>query len=378
MRLGDSIRVTLFGESHGRCVGALVEGIPAGTEIDLDALREDIERRRPGRKGLSARSESDDCEILSGVHEGKATGWPILLLTWNSDARSNDYGFLPYQPRPGHADMTEQVRSGGTADLRGGGSQSARLTYGLVSASSQLRGLLAEAGWRVDAHLHSVGEEIAAPLFGLDRESESVSVSGDGSTLKGDSDMARLNCRDEEAASRFSSLIESVRLDQDSIGSSVECIIEGLPIGLGEPWFDGLEPALARGMMAIPGSRAVEFSRGIKASRMRGSEHNDAWHLAGLIPTLEGAETAQADGALGGRSTGAPMRIIVHFKPPSSISREQSTLHLPSGEQRSLKVPGRHDPVLGPRAVPVVEAIARLVLADLGMIGGYLSSAETE
>lgn len=368
MRLGDSVRVTLFGESHGRCVGALVEGIPAGTEFDLDALREDVERRRPGRKGLSARSESDDCEILSGVHEGKATGWPILLLTWNSDARSKDYGFLPDQPRPGHADMTEQFRSGGAADLRGGGSQSARLTYGLVSASSQLRGLLAEAGWRVDAHLHSVGEEIAAPLFVLDRDS----------ALDGVSDMARLNCRDEEAASRFSSLIESVRLDQDSIGSSVECIIEGLPIGLGEPWFDGLEPALARGMMAIPGARAVEFSRGTKASRMRGSEHNDAWHLDGSNPTLEGADAAQADGALGGRSTGAPMRIIVHFKPPSSIAREQSTLHLPSGEQRSLKVPGRHDPVLGPRAVPVVEAIARLVLADLGVIGGYLASAEKE
>lgn len=368
MRLGDSVSVTLFGESHGRCVGALVEGIPAGTEIDLDALRIDIERRRPGRKGLSARSETDSCEILSGVHEGRATGWPILLLTWNSDVRSKDYGFLPDQPRPGHADMTEQVRSGGAADLRGGGSQSARLTYGLVSAASQLRSLIDSAGWRVNAHLHSVGDEIADPLFGLDRTLD----------LPEDSEMARLNCRDQQAASRFANLIESVRLDQDSIGSSVECIIEGLPLGLGEPWFDGLEPALARGMMAIPGARAVEFSRGIKASRMRGSEHNDAWHLDGEQPSLEGSAEAQADGALGGRSTGAPMRIIVHFKPPSSISREQSTLHLPSGEQRPLKVHGRHDPVLGPRAVPVVEAIARLVVADLGSIGGYLVSSDEE
>ncbi len=368
MRLGESVSVTLFGESHGRCVGALVEGIPAGTEIDIDALQADIERRRPGRKGLSARSESDACEILSGVHEGRATGWPILLLTWNSDARSKDYGFLPDQPRPGHADMTEQVRSGGAADLRGGGSQSARLTYGLVSASSQLRGLLRDAGWRVDAHLHSVGELTAPPLFGLDRDGE----------LPKDSNMARLNCRDEAASESFSELIESVRMAQDSIGSSVECIIEGLPIGLGEPWFDGLEPALARGMMAIPGARAVEFSRGILASRMRGSEHNDAWHLDGTNPALVGAEEARADGALGGRSTGAPMRIIVHFKPPSSIAREQSTLHLPSGEQRSLKIPGRHDPVLGPRAVPVVEAIARLVVADLGKIGGFLKSNESE
>lgn len=368
MRLGDSVRVTLFGESHGRGVGALVEGIPAGTEIDIDVLRDDIERRKPGRKGLSARAESDECEIISGVHEGKATGWPILLLTWNSDARSKDYNFLPDQPRPGHADLTEQIRSGGASDLRGGGSQSARLTYGLVSAASQLRGLLSEAGWRVEAHLHSVGDLVAAPLFGLDRDS----------VLPEDSTMARLNCRDEDTSEMFSSLIEEIRLDQDSIGSSVECIIEGLPLGLGEPWFDGLEPALARGMMAIPGARAVEFSRGTEASRMRGSEHNDAWHLNGDQPVLSGAEDASADGALGGRSTGAPMRIIVHFKPPSSIAREQSTLHLPSGDQRPLKVPGRHDPVLGPRAVPVVESIARLVLADLGMIGGYLGVEQSE
>ena len=362
MRLGDSVRVTLFGESHGRCVGALVEGIPSGTEIDLDALNEDIARRKPGRKGLSRRTESDECEILTGVHEGKATGWPILLLTWNSDAKSKDYGFLPDQPRPGHADLPEMVRSQGAADLRGGGSQSARLTYGLVTAASQLRGLLNQAGWHVDAHLHSVGELQARPLFELDIDSESPD----------DSTMARLNCRDPKAAESFSNFIEEVRMDQDSIGSSIECIIEGLPIGVGEPWFDGLEPALARGMMAIPGARAVEFSRGVQASRMRGSEHNDSWYLEGDEPELEGSESAQADGALGGRSTGSPIRVVVHFKPPSSISREQSTLHLPSGEQRPLQVGGRHDPVLGPRAVPVVEAIARLVVADLGVMGGFL------
>ena len=186
MSLGDALRVTLFGESHGLCVGALVEGIPAGTRIDIDALQDDIERRRPGRKGLSARAESDECEILSGVHEGLATGWPILLLTRNSDVRSSDYSFLPDHPRPGHADLPEMVRSGGAADLRGGGSQSARLTYGLVTAGSQLRGLLDAAGWRVDAHLHSVGEIVAEPLFGLDRDT----------ALAEGSLMLRLNCRD--------------------------------------------------------------------------------------------------------------------------------------------------------------------------------------
>ena len=170
MRFGDNLRVTLFGESHGLCVGALVEGMPPGTEIDETELSEAILRRRAGRKGLSARSEGDDCEVMTGVYEGKATGWPILLLTRNSDVRSSDYSFLPDHPRPGHADMVEDVRSEGANDPRGGGSQSARLTFGLVAAGSQMKVLMDEAGWSCSAHLHSVGEVCARPLFELDRD----------------------------------------------------------------------------------------------------------------------------------------------------------------------------------------------------------------
>jgi chorismate synthase len=183
--------------------------------------------------------------------------------------------------------------------------------------------------------------------------------------------MSRLNCRDPDSVSKISELLDSVRKDLDSIGSTVELLIEGLPIGVGEPWFDGIEPALARGLMAIPGARAVEFSHGFATSKMRGSENNDAWYLENGEPILEGSESGNADGALGGRSTSAPIRVVVHFKPPSSLAREQSTLHLPSGEKKPLKVHGRHDPVLGPRAVPVVEAVAILVISDLGLIGGY-------
>ena len=250
MTLGDNLRVTLFGESHGACVGALVEGIPAGTEIDESELSNAILRRRPGRKKLSSRSESDDCEILSGVYEGKATGWPILLLTRNSDVRSSDYSFLPDHPRPGHADMVEEIRSNGANDPRGGGSQSARLTFGLVAAGSQAKVLLEGAGWTCSAHLHSLGEVRARPLFELDRNGQ----------LDLSTDMGRLNCRDPEAAVRMSDQLDSVRKERDSGGASVELLIEGLPIGVGEPWFDGIEPALARGLMAIPGARAVEFS----------------------------------------------------------------------------------------------------------------------
>ncbi len=366
MTLGDRLRVTLFGESHGTCVGALVEGVPPGTLIDPATLASYLALRKPGRRGLTTRSELDDCDILSGIYEGKATGWPILMMARNSDARSSDYEFLPDHPRPGHSDMVETIRSGGTNDPRGGGSQSARLTLGLVAAGSQVRSMLDSAGWSCNAHLHRIGEIATSPLFELDLNTP----------LDPDSDMGRLNCRDPEAASLISDYLDSIRRDGDSIGSVVELLIEGLPVGVGEPWFDGIEPALARGLMAIPGARAVEFSHGFESSRMRGSEHNDAWLPGGESPIPTGSDTGDADGALGGRSTGAPIRVRVHFKPPSSIPREQFTLHLPSNEVRALKVGGRHDPVIGPRAVPVVEAVAMLVVCDLGMVGGFLGDQD--
>ena len=207
MKLGENLKVTLFGESHGACVGALVEGIPAGTPIDEAELNRAIANRRPGRKGMSARSESDQCEVLSGVYDGKATGWPILMLTRNSDAKPSDYSFLPDQPRPGHADMVESIRSNGSNDPRGGGSQSARLTYGLVTAGSQVKFLLDQAGWHCNAHLHSVGDIVARPLFELEK----------GAEMKPSSDMVRLNCKDPEAAREMSERIQnlvSVKMDR--------------------------------------------------------------------------------------------------------------------------------------------------------------------
>ncbi len=363
MGLGDQLKVTLFGESHGKCVGALVEGIPPGTEIDLQSLYDDLSRRRPGRRGLSSRLELDECEILSGVYEGKATGWPLLMLARNSDVRSSDYAFLPDHPRPGHADMVEGIRSAGSSDPRGGGSQSARLTLGLVSAGSQARTILENVGWSCTAHLSRVGEISARPLIELVNSDRIDDV---------ESEMSRLNCRDPEAAPRMADMIRRIRREKDSIGSVVELLIQGLPIGVGEPWFDGIEPSLARGLMAIPGARAIEFSNGFESSKMRGSENNDMWVPGPEFPQLEGADTGDADGALGGRSTGSPIRVLVHFKPPSSLPREQFTLHLPSNETKPLKVGGRHDPVIGPRAAPVVEAVAMLVITDLGLMGGFL------
>ena len=340
MSLGDSVRVTLFGESHGTAVGAFLEVVPPGIPINVETLIEDLQRRRPGRRLLSARAEPDDCEILSGVYEGQTTGYPILLLVRNQDAKSRDYGFLPNQPRPGHADLPEATRTGGAADPRGGGTHSGRLTLGLVAAGSMVREALGDV--TVDAHCSQIGPISAE----FEREPE-----GEACTI--------LNCNDVEAAESMLNLVKSLRKEGDSIGSTVEARVSNLPLGVGEPWFEGLEPALARGLMAIPGARGVEFGRGRESVTMHGSEHNDAWGPE-QIPIGN-----DADGALGGMATGAPLRIRVHFKPPSSISVPQMTLHIPSGEMRELQIGGRHDPVLAPRATPVVEAVCRLIIADL-------------
>ena len=364
MGLGDNLRITLFGESHGPAVGALVEGIPTGTPIDVETLMADLSRRKPGRRLLSARAEDDEVEILSGVHEGHATGWPILLVARNQDARTRDYAFLPDHPRPGHADLPESERSDGKADLRGGGTHSGRLTLGIVAGSAIVRPLLDSAGIEVTAHVTAIGEAKAAPLTELLANPSGFHSLANLDDLEEAHPCRLLNCLDEDAAAKMLNVVFELRSQGDSIGSTVEAVITGLPLGLGEPWFEGIEPALARALMAIPAARAVEFGRGTNAATMRGSEHNDPWVKsegdAIAVPSGDGA-----DGALGGLATGAPLRVRVHFKPPSSISIPQETLNVSSGEMETLVIGGRHDPTIGPRAAPVVEGMCRLVVSDL-------------
>ena len=325
MSLGDNMVVTLFGESHGPAVGALIEGMPPNIELDAEQLVADMIARRPGSGLASKRKETDEVEILSGVHSGKSTGMPILLLIKNREVRSKDYSFLPYQPRPGHVDHPINVKTEGAADLRGGGSFSARLTAGLVAAASLSRNLLPPE-WKIEAKVGALGG------------------------LEGDAGIE---------------LAEQARKDGDSLGSRVDLVISGLPVGFGEPWFEGIEPALARALMAIPAARAVEFGRGVNAGEMRGSQHNDKWGKD--MSLSEGA-----DGALGGMASGAPIHVRITFKPPSGISKPQETFNQVTEMMEELAIKGRHDPVIAPRARPVVEAVARLVIADLGIQGGYI------
>ena len=349
MRLGETLSLVIFGESHATGVGVLIEGLQPGIPIDMKSIEQDLERRKPGRKGLSQRSESDVPRVLSGIHEGRSTGWPLVLFAENSDVRSSDYDFLPDHPRPGHADLVEQIRTDGNADPRGGGSHSGRLTWGLVAAGSVASPILDSAGCSVYSHMAALGEDEAGDL--ADYLSSEMSEN-----------MSRLNCMDPVAADRFVDRIKVLRREKDSLGSRVDVIVRGLSIGVGDPWFEGIEPTLSKGLFGIPAVRAVEFGYGTKASLMRGSEHNSVWQQGENESPIQ---SEGGDGAIGGISTGSDLRISVHFKPPSSIPMAQNTLHIPSGELRPLSVGGRHDPVLAPRATPVVQGVVRFLIADL-------------
>ena len=366
MNLGEVLRVELWGTSHGPAVGARITGLPAGLPVDEARLAADMARRRPGGRHASARREPDEVELGDGIEVGRTTGATVEIELANTDVHSSDYDFLPDHPRPGHADLPQHVRSEGVADLRGGGVHSGRLTAPLVAAGSLVRPLLDHWGIAVVGQLAGVGRVDAAPLHS---RLTAALWADDGLAPAGAEGLPTF---DAQAESEMVAALAAARRDQDGLGSRVEAAILGLPLGLGEPWFDGLEPALGRALLAIPAARAVGFGRGAAAAHMRSSEHNDPWALHDGTPRPVG-ETA--DGALGGLASGAPLLIDVVFKPPSSIGRSQTTLHVPSGEQRPLSVRGRHDPVIGPRALPVVAALCRLVIADLGLRMGLTAPA---
>ncbi len=355
MRLGESLRVTLRGSSHGPFVGALVEGMPKGLIVDDAEINAAMALRKTGGAFSSKRKEPDIVEWKTGVEDGKTTGEGIEVFIANSDVRTKDYGFLPDHPRPGHQDMVMMIRTKGEADLRGGGTSSARMTAPLVAIAAVMRPWLKSRGIVVEAHLGAIGNVEAQPMNRCPERWANETC-------------RELRCRDPEASEKMAQLVNKTRRSLDSIGSRVDLQIEGLPLGLGEPWFDGLEPALARAMMAIPAARGVEFGHGFGVQTMQGSEHNSPWGGTSEDPILLGE---RPDGALAGLSTGSPIYVRTAFKPPSSIPQSQTTLNIKNNQQEPLVVKGRHDPVLGPRAVAVVEAMALLVVSDLMLRGGF-------
>jgi len=357
MTLGEHLQLTLFGTSHGPEVGAIVEGLPSGIVIDKDAIQNAMDKRKPGGKYSSKRKENDNVEILSGVENGKTNGQPCKLRIANNDVKSSDYSFLPHHPRPGHGDLLMHKKTEGKADFRGGGTSSARLTAPIVAVAAILAPLIDEIGVKIEAHVSSIGTINAQDIQSCPDDWQNE-------------DCINLRCKDPVAAKLMAEYLTTLRGELDSVGSKVELCISGLPLGLGEPWFDGIEPALARAMMAIPAARGVEFGRGFNAAKMLGSQHNDAWGGTATEPKLKGESP---DGAIAGLASGAPLKINIAFKPPSSIAKPQLTLNLESGIEENLVVKGRHDPVIGPRAVAVVEAMAKFIICDLLIRGGFLN-----
>ena len=346
---GKEFSVTVFGESHGPAVAALIDGCPAGLSLSADEIQRELDRRIPPDVTLvSSRRERDEIQILSGVFEGFTTGAPIALLTENRDVQSHDYEKLKAVLRPGHADYPSRVKFGDFNDLRGGGRASGRMTTSFIMAGAVAKKLLQVIGVRIFAHtvqIHDVKVDRKLSYDAIKRDAYTNSV----------------RCADPATAERMAEAILRARAEGDSVGGIVECIAEGIPPGIGEPFFDNLDGDLAKIAFSIPAVRAFEVGLGMKSSAVKGSENNDPYAVVnGNIITL----TNNTGGILGGISNGMPIVVRLAFKPPSSIPKDQKTVDLRAMTDTTVQVTGRHDPCIVPKAVPVVEAAVAVVLAD--------------
>ncbi len=347
---GRLFRITTFGESHGKALGAIVEGCPAGLEIDEEKIRLEMQRRKPGQSKITTqRKEEDEIEILSGVFEGKATGTPIGIVIKNADQKSKDYSHIADKFRPSHADYT-YFEKYGIRDYRGGGRSSARETAARVAGGAIAKQFLATKGIQIQAYVSQVGDltlQKPYPLLNLDLAEDNI-----------------VRCPDPEMADQMIALIDSVRLERDTIGGVVSCVIKNCPPGLGEPVFDRLHAELGKAMLSINAVKGFEYGSGFEGVKMRGSQHNDAIvNEAGKIHTT----TNHSGGIQGGISNGEDIYFRVAFKPVATIMQDQESVN-EAGEAVTVSGKGRHDPCVVPRAVPIVEAMAALVLADFLLI----------
>ncbi len=369
---GQLFRITTFGESHGTAIGCVVDGCPAGLAFDLAFIQQELDRRRPGQSSIvTQRKESDTVQVLSGVFEGRTTGAPIALLIPNEDQRSRDYDHLATAYRPSHADFTWQTKFG-HRDYRGGGRSSARETAARVAAGAIAKLLLRTQGIEIQSFVSQVGH------LELKRDYSTLDLSL--------SETNEVRCPDPVMAAKMINLIKKIRKEGDTIGGVVTGVVKGCPVGLGQPVFDKLQADLGKAMLSINAAKGFEYGSGFAGVKMRGSEHNDLFsapqlpHAGGSITNQnmgEGPETRtvrssagsgatltnHSGGIQGGISNGMDIYFRVAFKPVATIMREQETINM-EGETVAIKGKGRHDPCVVPRAVPIVEAMAALVLAD--------------
>jgi chorismate synthase len=354
--IGTLYKVSTFGESHGKAVGAIVDGCPANLELSEDDIQPQLTRRRPGQSDMTTpRDEADKVIILSGVENGKTLGTPIGLMVNNKDQRPHDYGEMSNVPRPSHADFTYQMKYGNRASS-GGGRSSARETISRVAAGAIAeKWLFEQFGTRIISWVSSVGEIDARDMSteGLTREQIDSSI---------------IRCPDEAAAKKMIELVKSTRDRKDSVGGILTCVASNIPVGLGEPVFERMEAKLGQAMLSIPATKGFELGSGFAGARMFGSQHNDPFELK--ADGRLGTSTNFSGGVQGGISNGEPLVFRIAFKPPATIGMAQNTSTF-EGESTVLEAKGRHDPCVVPRAVPIVETMAALVLMDFVLRQAY-------
>ena len=352
---GDNLKLSIFGQSHGNAIGMTLDGIPAGLPVDLEELQKFLNRRAPGQNDFStSRREEDAPEFLAGIVNGYTCGAPIAAIIHNRNTRSGDYENLKDCPRPGHADYTAQIKYNGFQDVAGGGHFSGRLTAPQCIAGGLCKQWLRKSGIEIAAHINVIAGISDEPLY-LDW------INPDFSLIQGDFPV--LN---PDAGVKMREAIAAAKADGDSVGGVIECMVTGLPAGIGEPMFGGMESKIAQIIYGIPAVKGLDFGSGFTGSYLRGSQNNDAYIIEnGNVST----QSNNSGGILGGITTGMPLVFSVAVKPTPSISKAQQSISLSKREEQQLQIKGRHDPCIVPRAVPVVEAAAAIAVFD-----AYLSN----
>ena len=353
--LGKKFVITSFGESHGRCIGIVIDGCPAGLPLSEADIQAELDKRKPNDAVSSTpRQEADKADILSGIFHGHTTGAPVCLAVWNEDAKSSGYEKTKDIPRPGHADYTAFLKYGGFNDYRGGGQFSGRNTAGFVMAGAVAQKLLDLIGVKILAHTVEIGGVRADSYDVISAEVVNNNP---------------LRCADLRDAAKMLAAIEKARTEGDSLGGIIEGIAINVPAGLGEPLFDTLEGDLAKALFAIPAVKGVEFGAGFGVSQLKGSQNNDAFRIKrGKIVTA----TNNSGGILGGISSGMPVVVRVAVKPTPSISRKQNTVNIAKMENAELAIKGRHDVCIVPRAAAVLAAMMAVSLCDLALRAGII------
>jgi len=351
---GNNIKISIFGQSHSEAIGVVIDGLPPGVNINIDEVLAFMSRRAPGKNNLSTqRKEADIPQILSGLVNEKTCGAPLCAVIHNTNTRSGDYNNLIDMPRPSHADFPSHIKYKGANDIAGGGHFSGRLTAPLCFAGAVAKQILAEKGITIGAHISSI-----AGIYDL--SPDNITENDIKDVIKKD-----FPTFDEAKGEDMKNAILDAKNDLDSVGGTIKCYTFGMPVGIGDPMFDGVENKIAQIVFGIPAVRGIEFGAGFDASKMRGSEHNDPYFYDenGNIRT----KTNNHGGVLGGITTGMPIVFNVAFKPTPSIAKEQDTISFKSGENAKLQIHGRHDPCIVQRAVPCVEAAAAIAILDMMM-----------